>query len=103
MSPLGITLIILLLTIIAFLSGKVPMSIVSMGIILALIIFKILPVQRAFSGFININVIMFAGMFVIGAGITKTSILEKVQHLVVRFKDKPKELMLISCVVAAIL
>ena len=54
MSPLGITLIILLLTIIAFLSGKVPMSIVSMGIILALIIFKILPVQRAFSGFINI-------------------------------------------------
>ena len=40
MSPLGITLIILLLTIIAFLSGKVPMSIVSMGIILALIIFK---------------------------------------------------------------
>lgn len=103
MSPLSITLIILLLTIIAFLSGKVPMSIVSMGIILALIIFKILPVQRAFSGFINVNVVMFAGMFVIGAGITKTSILERTEHLVEKFRDKPKELMLISCIVAAIL
>lgn len=55
MSPMWITLIILLLTIIAFLSGKVPMSIISLGIILLLIIFKILPPERAFAGFINTN------------------------------------------------
>lgn len=37
MSPLQITLIILLCTIIAFVSGKIPFSIISVGIILALI------------------------------------------------------------------
>ncbi len=35
MSPLEITLVILLVTIIAFVSGKVPFSVISTGIILA--------------------------------------------------------------------
>lgn len=103
MSPMWITLIILILTIIAFLTGKVPMSIISMGIILALLIFKILPVEKAFGGFINSNVIMFVGMFVIGAGITKTSILQKTENLVIRYKDNSKMLLLISCLAGAIL
>ena len=38
MSPLEITLVILLVTIIAFVSGKVPFSVISTGIILALIL-----------------------------------------------------------------
>lgn len=103
MSPMWITLIILLLTIIAFLSGKVPMSIISLGIILLLIIFKILPPERAFAGFINTNVIMFAGMFVIGAGITKTSILQKTEDMVVHYKDNPKKLMFIACLAGTLL
>ena len=38
MSPLEITLVILLVTIIAFVYGKVPFSVISTGIILALIL-----------------------------------------------------------------
>ena len=38
MNPLEITLLILLVTIIAFVSGKVPFSVISTGIILALIL-----------------------------------------------------------------
>ena len=38
MNPLEITLVILLVTIIAFVSGKVPFSVISTGIILALIV-----------------------------------------------------------------
>ena len=37
MSPLEITLIILLCTIFAFISGRIPFSIISSGIVLALI------------------------------------------------------------------
>lgn len=103
MNAMWITIIILLLTILAFISGKIPMSIISMGIIVLLIVFKILPVQRAFSGFINSNVIMFAGMFVIGAGIMKTNILTNIEKWVMKFKNKPKRFMLISCIVAAVL
>ncbi|MBP2057119.1 anion transporter [Lactobacillus colini] len=103
MTPMWITIIILALTIIAFLTGKVPMSIISMGIILSLIFFKILPVDKAFGGFINPNVIMFAGMFVIGAGITKTSILQRTEDLVMKYKNNTKMLLLISCLSGGIL
>lgn len=103
MVSMWITIAILGLTILAFLTGKVPMSIISMGIILSLIIFKILSPQEAFSGFINTNVIMFAGMFVIGAGITKTSILQKAEETVIKYKDSPKKLMFISCLTGGLL
>ena len=58
MSPLEITLVILLVTIIAFVSGKVPFSVISTGIILALILTGIKTPAEAFGGFINTNVVM---------------------------------------------
>ena len=64
MTPLQITLLILLVTIIAFATGKIPFSVISSGIILALIITKVRTPAEAFSGFINTNVIMFVAMFV---------------------------------------
>lgn len=87
MSPLEITLVILLVTIIAFVSGKVPFSVISTGIILALILTGIKTPAEAFGGFINTNVVMFVAMFVIGAGLTKTPLIDKAQSLVIRYKD----------------
>ena len=57
MNPLEITLVILLVTIIAFVSGKVPFSVISTGIILALILTGIKTPAEAFGGFINTNVV----------------------------------------------
>lgn len=103
MSPAIITLLILLATIIAFMSGKIPMSVVSMGIIVALLLFKILPPKIAFSGFINTNVVMFVAMFVIGAGITKTSILDRISQLVYKYRDNQRMFLLITCIAAVLL
>ena len=103
MSPLSITLIILVLTIAAFMSGKVPFSLISTCIILALIQTGVLSPSEAFSGFTNTNVVMFCAMFVVGAAITKTSILDRAQVLVTSYKSKPKMLILMASIVAAIL
>ena len=56
MTSMHITLIILLITIIAFATGKVPFSVISSGIILALVLTGIRTPAEAFSGFINTNV-----------------------------------------------
>ena len=80
MSPLEITLVILLVTIIAFVSGKVPFSVISTGIILALILTGIKTPAEAFGGFINTNVVMFVAMFVIGAGLTKTPLIQSLSR-----------------------
>ena len=92
MTPLEITLIILLATLVAFMTGKIPFSVIASGIILALIMTGVMTPAEAFSGFINTNVVMFVAMFVIGAGLTKTSLIDKAQNLVVRYKDNPRML-----------
>ena len=103
MTSMHITLIILLITIIAFATGKVPFSVISSGIILALVLTGIRTPAEAFSGFINTNVIMFVAMFVIGAGLTKTKLIDHAQNLVIRYKENPRMLILLSCLAAALL
>lgn len=103
MTDLSITITILGCTILAFVSGAVPFSLISSGIILSLIITGVQSPTEALSGFINPNVAMFVAMFVIGAGLTKTSILDRVQLLVVKYRDKPKVLILIASFSAALL
>lgn len=56
MTPLEITLLILLATILAFVSGKIPFAVISSGIILALILTGVMTPAEAFGGFINTNV-----------------------------------------------
>ena len=103
MTPLEITLLILLATILAFVSGKIPFAVISSGIILALILTGVMTPAEAFGGFINTNVVMFVAMFVIGAGLTKTVLIDKAQSLVVRYKDNQRVLIFLSCAAAAFL
>lgn len=103
MSPMIITLLILLAVIIAFVSGKVPISLIGILVMFALVMFNILPVQRAFGGIINTSVILFAAMFVVGKGIQRTTIVSSAAKLVERFKKKPKLLTFFTCVIATLL
>ena len=80
MTPLEITLLILVLTIVAFIHRKnYRFPLISAGIMLSLIMTGVMEPAEAFSGFINTNVVMFVAMFVIGAGLTKTSLIDKAE------------------------
>lgn len=103
MSPLEITLIILLCTIFAFYFRRIHFPFISSGIVLALIFTGVMGPAEALSGFINTNVVMFVAMFVIGAGLTKTSLLDRAQSVVVRYKDNLPVLIFFSSLVAAFL
>ena len=97
MTSMHITLIILLITIIAFATGKVPFSVISSGIILALVLTGIRTPAEAFSGFINTNVIMFVAMFVIGAGLTKTKLIDHAQNLATVYKGNIIKNLIMDC------
>ena len=103
MTPLEITLLILILTIVAFITGKIPFSVISAGIIITLIMAGVMTPAEAFSGFTNTNVVMFVAMFIIGAGLTKTSLIDKAEQLVVRYKDNPKMLIFLACIASSLL
>ena len=73
-SPMIITFVILLITIILFIHGKLRPDFVSVASLLALTILGILTPEEALSGFSNSVVLMIAGLFIVGAGIFDTGL-----------------------------
>lgn len=82
MSPLVITIIILVITIILFCTGKVPQGLCGLFCTVALLATKILTAAEAFAGFANSNVVIMFCMMIISAGLMKTHLMEKIVGLV---------------------
>ena len=82
MSPLVITIIILIITIILFCTGKVPQGLCGLFCTVALLATKILTAAEAFAGFANSNVVIMFCMMIISAGLMKTHLMEKIVGLV---------------------
>ena len=68
------TLIILLISAILFVSGKVRSDLVALCALLALLLCQILNPSEALSGFSNTTVIMMIGLFIVGGGIFQTGL-----------------------------
>ena len=68
------TLIILLVSAILFVSGKVRSDIVALCALLALLLCQILTPAEGLAGFSNTTVIMMVGLFIVGGGIFQTGL-----------------------------
>ncbi len=68
------TLIILLVSAILFVSGKVRSDLVALCALLALLLCQILTPAEGLSGFSNTTVIMMIGLFIVGGGIFQTGL-----------------------------
>lgn len=78
MSPIAITLVLLLLALILFGSEKIPVDIVGIILVISMVIFGVLNVQEAVAGFGNDIIITIAGLFVLVGGLTKTGLVDVV-------------------------
>lgn len=79
-----LTLVILALSIIFFISGKIRSDLVALCALLALMIAGILTPQEALSGFSNNIVIMMIGLFVVGGAIFQTGIAKKISDKIIK-------------------
>ena len=68
------TLIILLVSAILFVSGKVRSDLVALCALLALLLCQILTPTEGLAGFSNTTVIMMVGLFIVGGGIFQTGL-----------------------------
>ena len=68
------TLIILLVSAILFVSGRVRSDLVAICALLALLLCQILTPAEGLSGFSNTTVIMMVGLFIVGGGIFQTGL-----------------------------
>lgn len=84
MSAAVVTLIVLAVVALLFVTEIVPLAITAMGGAIALGILGIIPMKEVFSGLSNSTVVLFAGMFVIGASMFHTGLAQKLGESVVR-------------------
>ena len=78
------TIIILLLTMVFFITGKIRSDIVALCALAALIVLGILTPEEALSGFSNTVVIMMVGLFVVGGAIFQTGLAKMISSKLMR-------------------
>lgn len=82
------TLIILALSAVFFVNGKLRSDLVALCALVLLIVFNILTPEEALSGFSNPIVIMMVGLFVVGGAIFKTGLAKMISCKILRLAGK---------------
>lgn len=104
MSPAIITLIVLGIVALLFVTEAVPLAITAMSGAIALGMLGVIPVKTVFSGLSNSTVVLFAGMFVIGASMFHTGLAQTIGERVVKIAGTSEMgLMIATMLVAATL
>ncbi len=78
MTPITITLVILVVSAALFVSGKMRSDLVAVLAMLSLMLTGILTPEEALKGFSNPIVIMMVGLFIVGGGIFTTGLAKKI-------------------------
>lgn len=74
MDPIVITLVILLLAVVAFVSNRIPLGAVAIGVSLALYLTGVLDLPQALAGFGDPTVLFIASLFVVSEALESTGI-----------------------------
>lgn len=103
MSQAAITLIILAVAIVLFVSDKLPMGLVAFMVPVALYFTGIIEADDIFSCVINSNVILILGMCVIGAAFFKTGMAYKTSQFLLRYTKSERGLILVITLLSGIM
>src|SRR6195952_1201218 len=104
MSQSAVTIVILALAVVAFVSGRIPTGLVAVGVSLALLATGVLDLPEAFAGFSDPAVILIASLFVISEGLDSWGLTAwPGRQLVRRGGGEPRRLTLLVMVVVAVL
>ena len=98
------TLIILLVTAVLLVWGKIRSDIIALCSLLALVLSNVLTPAEALAGFSNPVVIMIAALFVVGGAITKTGLAEVVSNRLLKLAgDSNYKLFILVILVTALI
>ena len=98
MSPSTITLIFLAFAIVSFVLEKIPLGLTATIVAIGLNLTGVLDNFATFAGYVNSNVILCVGMFVVGQALFETGMANKIGGLVTRFA-KTERMLIVSVMV----
>ncbi len=104
MDPVTTTLVILVLAVLAFLSNRVPLGIVAIGVSLSLWATGILDLNQALAGFGDPTVLFIASLFVVAEALDSTGVTAWAgQQLIARGGERRTPLLALVCLLVAVL
>lgn len=101
-AQLVITLVVLLLLIVGFLSGRFRLGLVAMAATTILCLTGVLTFNEAYAYLSNNNVVMIGGMFILSGALSKTSLVPQMRKLIMRNSSKGQMIVflyMLACVV----
>ncbi|MDO5546781.1 MAG: SLC13 family permease [Eubacteriales bacterium] len=103
MSPSTITLIFLAFAIVSFVLEKIPLGLTATIVAIGLNLTGVLSTSDTFAGYVNSNVILCIGMFVVGQALFETGTANKIGGLVTRFAKTERMLIVAIMVIVGIM
>lgn len=103
MSPSTITLLFLLFAVISFILEKIPLGLTATIVALGLNLTGVLDISTTFAGYVNSNVILCVGMFVVGQALFETGMANKIGGVVARFAKSEKILIAAIMVIVGVM
>lgn len=103
MSPVVITLLFLAFAIVMFILEKIPLGLTATIVAIGLNITGVLSASDTFAGYVNSNVILCIGMFVVGQALFETGMANKIGGLVTRFAKSERILIAAIMVIVGIM
>lgn len=103
MNPTVLTLCFLGFAIVMFVLEKIPLALTATILSLGLCVTGVLSPSDAFKGYVNSNVILCVGMFVVGQALFETGMANKIGGLVTRFAKSERQLIIAIMVIVGVM
>ena len=103
MSQTTITLLFLAFAVISFILEKIPLGLTASICAIGLTLTGVLDAQTTFAQYVNSNVILCVGMFVVGQALFETGMANKIGGLVTRFAKTEKMLIVAIMVIVGVM
>lgn len=103
MSQTTITLLFLAFTIISFILEKIPLGLTATICALGLTLTGVLDASTTFAQYVNSNVILCIGMFVVGQALFETGMANKIGGIVTKFARTERTLIIAIMVIVGIM
>ena len=103
MSQTTITLIFLAFAVISFILEKIPLGLTATIVALGLNLTGVLDVKATFAGYVNSNVILCVGMFVVGQALFETGMANRIGGIVTKFAKSERMLIIAIMVIVGVM
>ena len=103
MSQITITLLFLAFTIISFMLEKIPLGLTATICALGLTLTGVLDASTTFAQYVNSNVILCVGMFVVGQALFETGMANKIGGIVTKFARTERTLIIAIMVIVGVM